>query len=272
MIPDVRLALELARQADVPETERQAAFQCLINQLPALTPFWSVYQKPTFPTHLFRATSTRSVLPQEEHIPRRFSYPEPEQCGLGRANLPSHPVLYLSENQETAIQEARCRPGETIFLSEWALDNPIGTRLGILLHESLDQGNAWIDLQDQPKAEIGIHLNASHSLCPQQLHELCILYCKAFRSDNYCASSLIAHQLLYGPAGAGILDMLIYPSQAGEQHFCNMAVAPSFADRNLRMIRVLKLRAGNNGGKDTQLMAAGEIMGGMIEWKRTAVN
>lgn len=56
-----------------------------------------------------------------QHRGKKIAAPPPERAGLGRANLPGQPFLYLADSPETAVVETRPALGDTVSVAPFRL-------------------------------------------------------------------------------------------------------------------------------------------------------
>lgn len=265
---ELRLAFEQLEKGNLTEEECNELKQRVFKGLDVLS--YLIYEHPRQPffTNLYRVRKAKALEPDEDISEvTTFYYPTPDKCSTARANIDGCPVFYVSDNSSTAIKEANCKDGETIFLSEWSLkgDQPIS--LCILLTDGLDDRHYWKHIEKEFKQKLQekmSHFSTEEREELQKLHRLCS---RMFAADNYQVSSLIGHYLLYEQKEKPV-DALLYPSQADARQYCNLAVATHFADEHLRLVSLKKVKVAIKGEEcKAELIEEAEVKNGDIRWE-----
>lgn len=251
------------------ESSYESAKQKVLSLLPLFNLMKYTLTGESFPSRLFRVRK-ESGISEEESLDNvaTFSYPSPEKCHMERANIEGCPVFYLADHLETALKEAEVEEGDVVFVSEWKLENPESTHIFLFLSDGLPESHPWKKVwQEQWES-----FKASLTDLPedQQFYwkEMYKEYCRAFLGDQYTISSLLGHQLLYGQDEPHV-QLLLYPSKANSENYCNLAVHPDFADTYLKAMRVDKIRVLDKGLEQTpELLQVGEVQEQNINWHK----
>ena len=87
----------------------------------------------------------------------------------------------------------------------------------------------------------------------------------------YPLTSWLADNFLYGE---NWIDVVLYPSVAGGQKDCNMAIHPNTVDNNIKFQKVIKFKVMEV--KETTIaykpISVGELKHQLIEWRKAEEN
>ena len=262
-------ALLLLQQEKLPPKKLEEAKKQLIAALPYLDHLKYVYAGDNFPGKLYRVRPEDGIEADEsiEEIDT-FSYPVPEKCQVSRANIEGCPVFYVADNQETALKEASCKQSQIVFVSEWNFENSRNTSFFLFFEKPLPKNHPWEKVRAQQARYFEEKLANIAPSTKEQWQALHDALCQAFLGEEYKVSSLIGHRLLYGKEQPHV-QVLVYPSKAHNDKYCNMAVHPNFADTHLKLEKVLKMKiTDENLQQSPQLLETGHVEGSKIHWKR----
>jgi hypothetical protein len=260
-------AITQLEKEKISEKEQQEAATNLLAGIPYLEHLKYEYPHQTFPFKLYRVRAEKGI-GEEESINqvRTFSYPAPEKCELARANKKGCPVFYVADNPITALKEAECKEGDSVFVSEWQVKNAEKARLFLFFDHPLPKQHPWEKVRAKQEEQFHQSLAGSSKAAREKWHQLHKAYCKAFLGDEYTLSSLIGHELLYANKKPDT-NILVYPSCVEADQYCNLAIHPDFADQYLQMTGIWKLKVTDqNFEKNPEVLLAGNIDKQNISW------
>lgn len=199
---------------------------------------------------------------------KTFSYPSTEKCETARANKKGCPVFYVADNPGTALKEAGCEKGDIVYVSKWQVTSAYKARFFLFFDHPLPPQHNWEKVRAQQDKQFNQSLGDTPEEIKEKWHQLHKAYCKAFLGDDYQISSLIGHEMLHASKKPEI-DIVVYPSTIEGDHSCNLAIHPDFADKNLQMIKVWKLKVTDeNFDQKPELMKTGDIKDEEISWHK----
>jgi hypothetical protein len=164
-----------------------------------------------------------------------------------RANIPNHPVLYCSDNPNTALTEVLKLTGnvnknEKFYLSEWEIVPDKEIKLSPYFFGNLNQNsfyNKWSD-SNFNKLKITLEKEGIGDSYNSMKHLLTFLSNLFVAENSYVVSSYIAHSHLYAEHTLRS-DIFVYPSVQLDRKSVNYAIHPNFACENMRLKRIFQI-------------------------------
>lgn len=264
-------ALLLLQQEKLPPKKFEEAKKQLIAALPYLDHLKYIYPADSFPNKLYRVRPEEGM-DKEESIEEigTFFYPDPEKCHTSRANIEGCPVFYVADNQETALKEASCKQSQIVYVSEWSFDHARNTSFFLFFEKPLSKEHPWEKARAQQAKNFEEKLANMAQSTKEQWRALHAAFCQAFMGEDYKVSSLIGHRLLYGKEQPHV-QVLVYPSKAHNEKYCNLAIHPDFADSHLRLEKVFKMKiTDENLQKKPELLETGHVESDKIHWQKAS--
>lgn len=202
-----------------------------------------------------------------------FSYPEKQFCkDYGRANIPQCPILYCASDAFTACKETKCQLEESVYITEWKIDNMGDINFVSFLHDNLytlAPLNSLYSYFVSATQKAIQHHTPKWKDKEKNIIKMFEIFNRIFTEDNqnYLYSSCLGHYTLYELRN----DVLIYPSIAANRSSFNLAVHPEIIEKNLlRMnsIKLVKLKSYKDGHVlGTEIIKSGNIEDNRIIWK-----
>jgi hypothetical protein len=264
-------ALLLLQQEKLPPKKFEEAKKQLIAVLPYLDHLKYVYPTDKFPSKLYRVRPQEALEADESEAEiDTFSYPSAEKCHISRANIEGCPVFYVADNQETALKEASCKQEQIVFVSEWNFINPRNTSFFLFFEKHLPKEHPWEKVRAQQATQFEEKLAHMPQPLQDQWRDLYKALCQVFMGEDYKVSSLIGHRLLYGKEQPHV-QVLVYPSKAHNEKYCNLAIHPDFADEHLRLEKVFKMKiTDENLLRKPELLKTGYAKDNKIIWNQAS--
>jgi len=182
---------------------------------------------------------------------KEYSYPPPKFVSNQRANIKNHPVFYCSAHPNTCLLEFIKNNRKTVYrdkyaLSVWKLNTKSEYNVAKFLNEEFSEKEIKsLSLDYEKSFRKHISENFDHK-DRGVLIELSKYFSASFlRKNNYAFSSFIAHKYLY----KSNTDMIVFPSIVEKYSSLNFAFNRFFADENLQLQRVYKIKIGGHSHK-----------------------
>ncbi len=218
---------------------------------------------------LYRVRKESTFKNEDLHDPLSFSFPPPELCKLGRANLPGKPVLYACDNQFTAIVETDISKDEIFYLSEWELIIYPLCLLFVQLFDNISPENRWYNIYaNMLKSMLNDYIYLSEKSIAS-LKFLNSAYSNLFVKTNpksYLISAAIADNLIYHDHEGARTIGIIYPSVKNNLLSINFAINWYYTINNIKLKHIQKLIMTDNP-KAPGLISTGTLNGDTISWE-----
>lgn len=204
---------------------------------------------------------------------RRVGYPPPELSRNGRLNEAGHPLLYVSVNQFTVLEEIGAKAGDYVHMTAYAFKQGEKLRAGIV--GEITQVHRWGRSlsseslsQELNRILNGLEFEAGKSFVFTDALLTSILRDRKASESDYLRSRILA-KLLFAKLDG--LEAMIYPSVAHEGAM-NLAITPHAADSKLKIgttFVVHVLRKYDYGLYDFEVVrkAKGQHGDGTIDWQ-----
>jgi len=160
-------------------------------------------------------------------------YPPSHLVSLGRVNRPNNPIMYCSMARSSAFFEVNPQVGQHLVVSHWVttallLVNQVGYSRAVLerLNSNRLEDEVWLN-GDIFKYE-GLNQDIA-----EFLGNIFTEHVSKGQEKKYKLSVAIAEKLLMGV----IVDGLMYPTVAMRANADNIALKPSYVDKNLEFKR-----------------------------------
>nr|WP_321357008.1 RES domain-containing protein [uncultured Draconibacterium sp.] len=245
--------------------------QLYFEYFPLIPYIWFGQKIERFNKHIFYRVR-KNINENEEaiNLTSTYSYPSSKLCEHnGRANRNGKSVFYCSDNAITAIMECQLKTGDIGYLSIWKPDAKREMRIQYSLPRHLRPDNKWNEVRKDIHPLIEQHLIENYKEKKELYIALINYLFKKFISEKfpYPLTSWLADNYLYSE---NWIDILLYPSVAGGQKDCNMAIHPNSVDDNIKFKKVIKFRV-----VDAQVdkiayrpISVGELKNQNIVWRK----
>lgn len=240
-------------------------------ELATIFPYVSINQNPEiFNKHTFyRVRLNIDTVKEDINLIQTHSYPMPFFCqSNGRANIKGKSVFYCSDEVGAALFECKPQKGDEGFLSIW---KPIASRpikFGVLTSTDISTNNNWYkltsDILDMVKEFYKEETPDRH----KHFIELYKFIGERFVNEGspYPLTSWLSNKLIYEEDG---IDLILYPSIATEQVFCNMAIHPNTAHTQMELDKIIRFKVNSVNGSKIGYSPGdvGEPIGTNIIWR-----
>lgn len=190
----------------------------------------------------YRVRSEKSIASNENlNLVQTFSFPPPNFCKKGRANIEGNPVFYCTDYLEAAVKESCMVAGEIGYVSIWRLRLRRELSYSVYLPELLPKKNTWSDRAIYFNTLTSIYFAQIPPEIREHKREQQKFFINKFLLDfyPYSITSMICHSDLYS---SGDVDFVVYPSAKTFQNYCNYAFHPNVAQNNLIIDRVIRFK------------------------------
>jgi hypothetical protein len=215
---------------------------------------------------------------------KTFYHPPKEYCPKGRCNLQNFPVFYASILQDTALRERRkengkqLEEGDEVYISHWDIKKDTKISYSQFIYSDISQLGEIFKSINQNNISKLQQINKIYSEDKQNAFEYLLKKLSDyFISDDYTISSFLAHNILYDGRDTAPLksDVLLYPSLQAGLNSINFAFHPDFAEKNLNLLKIEKIRFNSftKDGSHLNLIKTGiPNEAGKIKWFTSVVN
>jgi hypothetical protein len=228
-------------------------------------------QKPErFNQHkLYRVRLNIDTKSEDINLIQTHSYPLPCFCSSnGRANIKGKSVFYCSTKPEVALYESRPKKGAEGFLSIWKPKAERPIKFGLLISTDLRADNPWHVLAKTTFETINEFLKTHAKYKYEHFVELFSFIAERFKNEKkpYPITSYLSHELIYGKKWH---DLILYPSVATDNKFCNMAIHPNTVNNQLRLEKVIRFKIREIDGERIlySITSVGEVIDTNIKWR-----
>lgn len=202
-----------------------------------------------------------------------FSYPPPILTNSnGRANLAGYPVFYGALSKNAAMFEAKLKPGDYFYFTEWSVNVDRQVTISNILHQDLPVENPLYTANKNIASEIENQVSKISPDKTQQFMFIMNEWANLFTSESfpYSLSSWFAYTTLYEGMEPYIIDAIIYPSTETKHTGNCIVFHPNFVDQYFKLTKIFKCQCRNSNSEkhDFGIGYIGEIKNGNINWRR----
>lgn len=225
-------------------------------ELFGLFPFTVDFKQKELLKHipLYRARPANQVLELgKTNIKSYMSPPIFHKLGYnGRANWNGRNVFYAGDSPYVTIVENKdIEIDKEYYIGQWEFDVEKITEhevpISYLFHDGLPEENPWRKViptkneQIQKLVEKDKFRQEVAELFVEFVNELSVLFTE--NNTEYNLSAFISDNILFSKNKESFIPkLLIYPSVESEKNRCNIAINPDFADKYLRLVKLVKMR------------------------------
>jgi len=242
-----------------------------IKYAPFVPQIWFEQRIKRFNNHIFyRVRKNINERDEAINLISTYSYPSSILCKTnGRANIRGKSVFYCSDNAVTSLMECQLKIGDIGYLSIWKPNATRKIKIQFCLPRQLRPDNKWNEVRKDIHPLITSHLNKNYEDKQQHYIALINYLFDKFTKEKYPypLSSWLADKYLFNDSW---VDIILYPSVAGGEKDCNMAIHPNTVDNNIRFQKVIKFKVIDV--QKTKIayrpISVGELNNQNIEWRK----
>jgi len=200
-----------------------------------------------------------------------YSYPPGIVCkDNGRANLKGKSVFYCSNTPTAALLESKPKNGDIAHISWWEPQATRQIKAGVCLPISLNANNDFVKIADQMWRYANNIYKQEAKEKLKHLMELDRFIAERFVEEKppYFLTSWFSDTMLFGPFWR---DLIIYPSIASNQDYCNMVFHPNTVNQQLKFKKVIEVKINfvDNFRCGFHLGSVGELDKTNLKWTKS---